>query len=166
MRTACWPLLLTLSLSGAHADDTQVQRLEIGRKGIYEAAITTRKEDKDLPGGVFATVERATFVEFTSTVPARPGTSFGYEYLVVGAPKGAPALLRVVTIYPEPGLHDPRSGTTTRRSEVFITKSIGTTNLNGYRMDRDWEAVPGTWTFQIWAGDRKLSEQTFTAVRP
>jgi hypothetical protein len=30
--------------------------------------------------------------------------------------------------------------------------------------DNDYELLPGRWTFEIWYGDRKLGEQSFTVV--
>jgi hypothetical protein len=30
-----------------------------------------------------------------------------------------------------------------------------------YRLTERWEVVPGTWTLEIWEGDRKLSSQDF-----
>ena len=42
-----------------------------------------------------------------------------------------------------------------------FTTQIGTDYLDGYGFNEPWEIVKGTWTQQIWYGDRKLLERSF-----
>jgi hypothetical protein len=45
-----------------------------------------------------------------------------------------------------------------------FTTRIGDAYLDGYGFNEQWEIVPGTWTLQIWQGNRKLLERDF-AIR-
>jgi hypothetical protein len=36
--------------------------------------------------------------------------------------------------------------------------------FSGYDIDDSWELVPGVWTIQLWAGDQKFAEESFTLV--
>jgi hypothetical protein len=61
---------------------------------------------------------------------------------------------------------NPKTGKTATREEYSETTQIGGADLRGYGLDDDWEAVPGTWTLQVWYGDRMLAERSFTLVKP
>ena len=104
------------------------------------------------------------FVSKTTVVPARRGVGFGIEYRVRGAPKDVKVPLRMVTIFPSGGLHNPKTGKTVLRNEYVEEKPVGALLLKGYTLDDDWEVVPGTWTFQIWFGDQLLAEKVFTVT--
>ena len=43
-----------------------------------------------------------------------------------------------------------------------FTTAIGSVHWRGYGFDQRWEIVPGVWTIEIWQGDRKLLEHSFT----
>lgn len=48
-----------------------------------------------------------------------------------------------------------------------MTRTIGReAGYVDYGFDDPWELVPGTWTIELWHGDRKLATQSFTVVRP
>lgn len=42
---------------------------------------------------------------------------------------------------------------------------IGTMEIAGYQFRQDWEIAPGTWTIELWDGDRKLASQSFQVVK-
>ena len=51
------------------------------------------------------------------------------------------------------------------RYEVHAETSIGPREIAGYQFGHDWEIVPGTWTIELWDGDRKLASQSFQVVK-
>jgi hypothetical protein len=51
------------------------------------------------------------------------------------------------------------------QSEYDHSTQIGIAAYKSYSLRHEWEVVPGNWTIQIWYGDRKLAEQTFTLVK-
>ncbi len=48
----------------------------------------------------------------------------------------------------------------------MIAKNIGPLYLTGYKFEKDWELVPGTWIMQIWYGDQDVAEEVFTVFKP
>jgi len=165
MRTALALLLVTAFLSGAaHAQSSRVQRIEITEFGIYE-----KKDVKttDAPGtalGVFH-VSEIKLIQQTTTIPARPGITFGYRYKIIGSPANARVTLKDINIVPAPGLRNPKTGNTIYREEIQVVRHLGVMAHSDYTLGSEWTLLPGTWTFQLWIGDRKMAEQNFTLVK-
>ena len=104
---------------------------------------------------------------FRSILPEPPATSarvgigFGVRFRSIGERNGERAMLRSVWKIPEPGIVNPTSHDTYRQSVADFSTTIGTNHWRGYAFDASWEVVPGTWTLEIWQGDRKLLEKSF-----
>jgi uncharacterized protein DUF3859 len=156
-------LLATLSTT---ASAQTVERVEIIDFGLYNIG------EKMKPTGAFGTaagvvngVSHIKLAEATTTVPANLGVHFGFRYKIIGSAKGT-ATLKIVTLIPEPGIRNPNTGRTSVRNEYVETRPIGSTQYAGYSFDNPWEVVPGTWTKEVWDGDRKLASQSFNVVKP
>ncbi len=153
-------VLVTLGLAHAQA----VQRLDIVESGIF----TAHQDRKvDAPGTAMGTsniVSDVQLVRETATVPARVGLRFGFRYRVVGKGRGTVTLTKINHL-PAPGLRNPDTGNVTMTERSTIQVSIGETRYTGYSFDHDWELVPGTWTFELWLGDRKLTSRSFAVVK-
>jgi len=167
MRTVL-SLLLSMALlsSAASAQTPRVERIEITEFGIYQKKDT---KTTDAPGTALGTYYYETeiqLIEATTTIPARPGITFGYRYKVIGSPANARVTVKDVNIVPPPGLRNPATGNTIYREEVQVVRTFGTIAHSDYTLGSDWTLLPGTWTFQLWVGDRKLAEQIFTLVKP
>jgi hypothetical protein len=165
MRVILSYLLLSVS-SVAYAQTTRIERIDIVGKGIYQVAVGKLTPEKQTPTGVAASVEDAKKIEDTTTIPARNGLEFGIEYVIVGMPKGAQVPIRIVSVYPEQGLRNPKTGKTVRRAEIVRNKIIGDVIYAGYAFENEWETVPGVWKFELWHKNRKLAEQSFTVAKP
>jgi hypothetical protein len=59
-------------------------------------------------------------------------------------------------------IHNPNNDNTYRPSVADFATVIGDVHWRGYAFDEPWEVVPGVWTIEIWQGDRKLLERSFT----
>ena len=161
-------LALVALVAGATAAAAQADRIDgadITQFGIYEHKVTGTENASSTATGMVKNVTYK-FVSETTSVPARRDVGFGFEYRIVGAPKGAKVPIRSVTIFPEGGVRNPKTGQIFLRSEYVGDKAIGEPILKGYTLDDDWEIVPGTWTFQVWFGDQMLAEKSFTLTRP
>jgi hypothetical protein len=144
-----------------------IQRVEIAEPGIYRAAgkLSTRNEP-GTTGGTFTMLNSPGLVEATTTIPATVGVMFGFRYNAFGTTV-APVTLKFVTLLPEPGIRDPKTGTTRIRGEYLERVTVGGLGeFKGYSFDQSWEIVTGTWTFEIWEGDRKLASQSFNVIAP
>jgi len=164
VRIAISYLLLVLMSAAAQAED--VQRIEIYDVGIYKSQITGHEEAPGTPAGYRNVVTGIELQQRTTTIPATSGTEFGFRYAIIGNPEGAAVNLRMVSHYPSPGLRNPKTGNAIMRGEYSVERKLGDKSWKSYLLEDDWELVPGTWTFEIWQGERKLAEQSFTVMRP
>lgn len=156
--------VVALSAPQARAQDMRVDRLEIVESGFYDAAKTTVTGTTPSAGSVTGTVQELRDVKLLADPPAtgaRVGIGFGVRFRSFGERDGERAMLRSVWKIPEPGIVNPTSHTAYRESVADFPTVIGTVHWRGYGFDEPWEVVPGTWTLEIWQGDRKLLEKSF-----
>jgi hypothetical protein len=155
---------LVFMMSSASAQP-HVSRIEVSKIGTYERDSIGPNTTKTTSVGSPNEISNWRFLSTGPAVPKQRGTQFGIEYTIVGMPVGASVPLRFVTLFPQQGLHDPRTGAIVHSSEFVDECPTGQPQLKGYRFNRDWELVPGNWTQQIWYGNRKLAEQSFAVSR-
>jgi uncharacterized protein DUF3859 len=159
-----WLAAVALAAAQARAQDMRVDRLEIIESGFYDAAKATMTSTTPSAGAVTGTVQELREVKLLPEPPAttaRVGIGFGVRFRSFGERDGERAMLRSVWQIPAPGIVNPTNGNTFRQSVAEFATTIGTSHLRGYSFDESWEVVPGTWTLEIWQGDRKLLEQSF-----
>jgi hypothetical protein len=150
--------------AAARAQDMRVDRLELIGAGFYDTAKTTVTGSTQAAGAVTGSVKELSEVKLSpepSASSARVGIGFGVRFRSFGARDGERAVLRSVWQIPEPGIVNPNDGKTYRQSVAEFDTTIGTDHVRGYSFDEPWEVVPGTWTLEIWQGDRKLLEKSF-----
>jgi Domain of unknown function (DUF3859) len=160
--------LLALMLLFVAAPDSQaltprIRSINVTEYGIYTTNVT--KTVTDAIGVPQHTVDDIKLAAATRTVPMQTGVQFGFRYVVNGAPAGAKVSLRVVTIYPPPGLLKSGSSTPIMRDEASWTKTIGKSTYNGYTLENPEELLPGNWVIEVWFGNQKLGSQSFTIVK-
>jgi hypothetical protein len=142
-----------------------VDRIEILDVGLFSVQRTKDIIDPGVTAGKrYEGVMR--FLQPTTQVAALIGASFGIRYRVVGARPGSSVAIRVVWRFPSQGLLNPARGETVYQEEHTLTRVIGESAANTYTFDSPWEAVPGIWAIELWHGDRKLAEQSFTVSPP
>jgi hypothetical protein len=153
---------VVLSAAQARAQDMRVDRLEIVESGFYDAAKATVAGTTPSAGSVTGTVQELREIKLLPEPPTTSvGIGFGVRFRSFGERDGERAMLRSVWTIPAPGIVNPTSGSTFRQSVAEFATTIGTSHLRGYSFDEPWEIVPGTWTLEIWQGDRKLLEKSF-----
>jgi hypothetical protein len=165
MRIGFAAIALLFSVTGAWAQAPTVSDTQITQIGTIDAKVTDKISAAGAVGGA---VKQGTyhFVTNATTMEVRKGLNFGFEYRLAGSPQGAKVTIRKVTIFPEPGLHNPKTGEVSARDEYIETNTIGVPVLKAYSIDNDWEAVPGVWIQQVWFGEQKLAEEKFTLTKP
>jgi len=156
-------LLLLVGISSAAGAQT-IQRIDITEVGIYGAKTTGVKAAPGTAAGVTHDLGDIHLVQATTTIPARLGVRFGFHYKIVG--RAGAVSVKMVTLIPEPGIRNPNTGNTNIRDEYLTDRTVGPTHYRGYTFDNPWEIVTGTWTFEIWDGNRKLASQSFNVVGP
>jgi hypothetical protein len=175
--------LLFLSPDVARAQ--AVQAVEITEFGIYTTERPTSSAAPGTASGRIDEVSNIKLVQSTATIPARLGVEFGFRYKIVGQPGAVPppqagtsilgmqltapppppptpsVNLKYVTRIPKPGMRNPETGNVTLTNVFYQEHKIGEELYRLYRLTERWEVVPGTWTLEIWDGERKLSSQDF-----
>jgi hypothetical protein len=165
MRITLAAIALLANVGVAWAQAATVTEAKITVTGTINAEVTGKIAT---PGVVGDAVNRGTyrFVTNATTMEIRKGLNFGFEYRLVGSPDGAKVAIRKVTIFPAPGVRNPKTGEVVTRDDYIEMNAIGQPGLKAYSIDNDWEAVPGDWVQQIWFGEQKLAEETFTLTKP
>jgi hypothetical protein len=144
----------------------RIDRVETTDFGIYTLEPHPAAQSS-LDGLEQRDVANVRLAEQTRIVPMQKGVHFGFHFAIVGTPADALVALRMVTIFPPGGLHNPARPAPIPRSEFTVTERIGATHshYHGIALDYDWALVPGNWILEIWWGDRRLASETFTLVR-
>ena len=166
LRTAVSIVLALFGLAGAHAQSAWVDRIEIVERGIYRSEIVKSVDDPNLAAGRINVVADVRLIRPTTDVPAQVGVSFGIRYRIVGPRRGDPVSLKMVTRFPAQGLRNPARSETHYRNDYLASRVVGEETTRTYTFEESWEAIPGTWTFEVWQGDRKLAEQSFNVYAP
>jgi hypothetical protein len=151
-------------VADARAQDMRVDRLELLDAGFYDVAKASVTGTTPAAGTVTGAVQELRNVTLSPTPPAtaaRVGIGFGLRFRSFGARDGERAMLRSVWKIPSPGIVNPNDGKTYLESAADFATTIGSNHLRGYTFEQPWEIVPGTWTLEIWQGDRKLLEKSF-----
>ena len=159
-----WVGVVAMIAAPAHAQDMRVDRLELVESGFYDGTTATTTGSTPSSGPVTGTVQELGALKLLPEPPptsARVGIGFGARFRSFGERDGERAMLRSVWTIPPPGIVNPGNGTTYRQSVAEFPTTIGANHWRGYRFEESWEVVPGTWTLEIWQGDRKLLEKSF-----
>ena len=188
MRIVGTILLATLALPVAWAKAPQVNSIDVGDYGVFTADTQVAQLDAQKPAQQTASqstqqtaqkpvpqpaspaipsssVTDVHLVTETRTIPMQKGVHFGFEYVASGKPRYAKATLHFVVIYPAPGVMKPGASSPILHDEYDRTVIIDAKgSFDGYKLENDWELVPGDWTLEIWNGNTKLASETFTLV--
>jgi len=157
--------LILAALWSARAEEARIDHIDLVAAGFYDAATAKVADTIAAPTAAGGKTNQLADVALMSEPPAdtaRVGIGFGVRFRSTGEPRGAQATLRSVWKIPAPGIHNPNNDITYRESVVDFTTAIGSVHWRGYGLDQPWEVVPGTWTIEIWQGERKLLERSFT----
>jgi len=159
-------LLLLFAPSSLHAQPPSVEGIDITNRGIYEIEVKKKIDDENLVGSYRDIVTNIRRIKTTTNIPARLCISFGLEYIIVGAPSGVEIPIKMVTRFPKQGLYNPDTKLTVHWNETVVNRTIGKAHFRSYTLDKEWEVVPGVWTFELWYQGRRLVEQMFNLVEP
>jgi len=144
------------------APTAKVEQIDVRDYGIYTAD-KTASATNDM-GLAHNTVNNIQYIASTSTIPAKIGTKFGFRYTISGTPYDGRVSIKQVTIYPPAGVTNPKTGLLFTNSFSTVYRVGMPPIFAGYDIDAPWEQVPGIWTIQLWIGDRKFAEQSFTVI--
>jgi hypothetical protein len=142
-----------------------LQRIEIFQWGIYEVnrrvapSVPTEEVEQRLNTSDF------THIRTTRVIPAQIGTEFCFRFRTIGD-LAARAPLRIVTTFPPSGLRGRVSRRPIESEERDLVVLAGFPGIWCWAFDDPDDIALGAWRVELWAGSRKLAEQTFTVVAP
>ena len=103
-------------------------------------------------------------LESTSEITLKENVQFGIEYIFRGQTDKSITTVEEVIIFPEGGLTDPESG---KNYSIDIAEQgipVNEPNNFCYRLETDWEQVPGLWIFRVRYEGKILAEQKFEVI--
>ena len=158
-------VLMCLVAAPVRAADLSIQAAEIVGYGIFESVSSKRFRGASATSAGFDTVRGVRFTDYTNRIPAVPGSSFGFQYVINSSPKGRPLRVKGVVRLPEGGMTRP-GGRTYETLEETYEIVLGKKELHGFGFDEEWERVPGTWVLEVWHRDALLIKRTFEVYLP
>lgn len=165
-RTALAALFVIAAACPASAQPGAVDGAAILNAGVYELDLGRKIAGRNRSGLAHHIVTAKRLNRSTTDIPARLCLSFGFEYVILGAPTDAAVPIRMITRFPSPGLRDPETKAVAHRDEIVINRVIGKVHFRSFTLEHPSDLVPGLWTFELWYNDRKLAEQGFTLTVP
>ncbi len=151
--------LFALIFADVEARAQAVSSIDIVEYGLYVADV---ENTEVLPNGLAAnTLSSLCHVATTYNVPAKMGMHFGFRFRTNGPNNGIVGPRKIIVF---PADMRPPGSPPLKTAEFQISKLIGSVSYTGYAFDHAWEMQLGTWTTQIWEGNRKLAEMNFTVV--
>lgn len=140
--------------SQAESAAVKVEGIDIIDYGLYTTEDLFQSEEK-----TYWDFDSLSLFREADQIPAVLGLRFGLRYIIKGSPSDNPISITCKVLLP--GLTNPKTGEKIFVDEWSSTKKIGTLTYDGYMFEREWELVPGKWTFQLYHGNVKLAEKEF-----
>ena len=152
-----WPL----TANAQQLETVRIDRIEVERPGVYDIQAGSSNEDQSVSTGHKVTVRVYKNLWTGTQIDAKAGTIIGAEVIIVGAPIRGKVPIKVVWRYPPPGLINPETKSARTEDEYTDVQVVGETFPVSWGLTQEWHLVPGTWTLEVWHGERKLAEQQF-----
>ena len=164
MRRIAFALSIGLFAGACAAQTPQISRVDVTEYGEYtlEVQTTDQTSANGIPQRTVGSVKQ---LQQTRVIHFHKDLHFGFRYTIVGTPDAADVNIRMVMVYPAPGLMRPGETTPILRDESTRTRTIGENYYRGYTINDDWMMVPGDWTFELWYGNERIAAETFKLVK-
>lgn len=104
----------------------------------------------------------ARLVKSTDVVPARIDTIFGFEFQLPHIGRLEEVILTIKLIHPP--MKEPGSMNAATEGEHDVFVDFSNRQVAFFCFNRDWELVPGKWTFQVYYKEQLLTEKSFSVV--
>lgn len=145
--------------TAAPAQEPQITGAQITEVGIFTVEVIKSYADQGVVRGDRRIVRNYVLVQPGTNIPLLSGTTFGFNFTLLGSPADAPVNVQIKLIHPPftpTGGGAPRTLSQTQAQfhiapKQHLSYTLGKTNRS-----------PGTYTFQIFHQGRKLAEQSFT----
>jgi len=133
--------------------------------GIYTGDIHERLTCHESPTGWVGIQRNAKLLSKSDVVPAVLGIRFGFRYEIKGHELEGGRVV-ILTKFKYPGLTDRKTGKVFHETELVQHGKVGHSSYVGYVFEKEWELVPGKWSFEIHRDGNKVAERSFTVYKP
>jgi hypothetical protein len=157
---ALFLLIGTMAVNAQEATGVQIYEY-----GIYQRGEVLGEFAPANQGYRHTAISGMKHLETTRIIPGRLGVSFGVRYRILGG-IGFTVPIRVVLKFPPQGLFNPDFPEPLLVDETEMMRQLGGDDFSAHTFDYPWEIEPGIWTFEFWAGDKKLGEEQFEVITP
>lgn len=161
-----WLGLALLVFTAGTASAQQVKGVEVYEFGTYEARGYHYTHAPSDQGIKIEGHDGYTHLQTTRTIAAQIGARFGFRYRVTGTQPGVYAPLKMVWKFPPPGIVGSDPAHRVQREVVDFDATSNDNYVITMSLESPSDLVPGTWTLEIWSGDKKLTEQNFEILPP
>ncbi len=156
-----WLGLIAAFALATAAQAQKVERITITDPGLYDYEVEKIDKTPDSVSTGFKTIKNVRLLQRAERIPAKRGSRFGVRYRIIADQSNLFVNVRTVMRYPEPGLRDPKTNRLHEKTENTQLNITGAESYTGYSFDEDWEAMPGTWTIEIWHNETLMASQKF-----
>jgi hypothetical protein len=156
-------LAVFILMSALNLWAADIQSVEIIKYGTYKSEILRHEDAPKAAIGSKTVSRNIVYLQTTDKIAATSGISFGFDYIIHGT---GDDLVEITVKYLHPPMTNPKTGKVFTSQEISSTKKMGVKNSIGYRFAEEWEIVPGTWTIQLFYGDKKIAEKIFYITKP
>lgn len=130
--------------------------------GTYKKDSKAGTAESITPYGRTVVVYNKSLLKQTTEVPGRLGVMFGFSYSVQGPDLSLKTMFKVI---PPKLLTDP-AGKSSSIFEYPKDSIVGVSNFDTWLFEGEWEIAEGTWTLELWNGERKLLSKEFFVKIP
>jgi len=159
MKKNIYTLLILLSFYTAQSQNKlNIEFKEIGY-GLTSSEVLVEQKLENSPSQKHLTTDfSANLKKQTDSIPAKIGTQFAIVYKLKAKNSGL-IPVNIVWKYPK-GMKDNNGKELTETSYV-IQKETNIETYSNYTLEGDNELIKGTWTFQMFIGEKILYEKEF-----
>ena len=140
-------LLLLLFLISS-CDYTYIRNIKITSYGITDNKVIEVIDTPDSPAGM-QYIYDDWIIKKTTSIPAKKGIEFGIEYKVDALSLQSDIEVEEIIIFPGDGITNPKSKISQKIDSEMILLPSNEKRGFGFKMEYDWEVVPGNWVFQV-----------------
>jgi len=141
-------LLLLLFLISS-CDYTYIRNIKITSYGITDNKVIEVIDRPDSPAGKVDVYNDWNLLKKTNMIPAEKGVEFGIEYKVDAFSLQSDIEVEEIIIFPEGGITNPKSKVSQKIDSEMTLLTKNEKESFSYKMEYDWEVVPGNWVFQV-----------------
>jgi hypothetical protein len=159
VKSLCAILCCSLTMQVFAAGTNEMEVIDYG---IYKISGESSVDEGKSPSGNVLTGGKAELIKQTDKIPAKLGAKFGFRFSIPDNFKKQK--LKFVYLFPD--IKNPQTDQILNRFEG-AARYDGKSETAGimYDFTEERELAPGEWTFQVFAGDRKVLEKKFTVVK-